>query len=249
MYTGADAVVNAAGSGNAITVAITFSTGDVTVFLLDLTDLVTAPVTGEAPDTTPIDTAQYTGTVEWYEFDTATGDFSVFTGAVFGPGMEYAAVLALTAKTGYTFAGLERDSFTHTGTAVSAGWDADGEYVSVSFPETARMQATLLDLTGLVTAPVKDVAPDSTAIDTAQYTGTITWYEPNGSGGWKTFTGAAFAPGTAYRANLLLMAKTGWTFVNLTKDDWTCTGSTVSNFVLPNPITGLLFIVFSATEE
>jgi hypothetical protein len=68
-----------------------------------------------------------------------------------------------------------------------------------------------LDLTGLVTAPVKGAAPVTTAINATQYTGEIAW---------KTSTGAAhsgsFTASAVYKAEVTLTPKTGFTFTGIT---------------------------------
>jgi uncharacterized protein (TIGR02145 family) len=60
----------------------------------------TNPVTGAAPQTTIPATDRYTGSIKWMD---AEGDFA---GAAFAAEMVYRAIITLTAKDGYTFAGL-----------------------------------------------------------------------------------------------------------------------------------------------
>ncbi|MDR2785868.1 MAG: hypothetical protein LBB83_08145 [Treponema sp.] len=62
---------------------------------------------------------------------------------------------------------------------------------------------TLVDLTNLFDRPATGENPD-TAIETAQYTGSITWNHVG-----------AFAPDTAYTAVLTLLRKTGYSFIGV----------------------------------
>jgi parallel beta-helix repeat protein len=130
-YTGATLVTNAANSG---TVTITFpatAAGDALVTLLNLTGLVTVPVTGGTPDTT-ITGTQYTGTIEWFEEndDPAPSPFAAST--------VYKAVIALTTETGFTFAGLEADAFTYAGATDSSPVGTGTTItVTITFPITA----------------------------------------------------------------------------------------------------------------
>jgi formylglycine-generating enzyme required for sulfatase activity len=116
-------------NGGTISGTVTGNQPVYTVNLLDLTGKVTAPVTGAAPDTT-INTVQYTGTVEWQ-----TGGGASFSGN-FVTGTAYQAMVTLTAKTGYSFAGVAADSFTHDGAAsiTSIMNGADSGTVTIRFP-------------------------------------------------------------------------------------------------------------------
>jgi hypothetical protein len=77
----------------------------------NLAGLVTAPVTGEEPVTAPIDQAQYTGAIVWEKIDDSvvTGNFDFSTDSM------YRAVLTLTAKPGWTFAGVPANAFSYAG--------------------------------------------------------------------------------------------------------------------------------------
>jgi hypothetical protein len=78
---------------------------------------------------------------------------------------------------------------------------------------------SLLSLDGKVTAPVKDAAPETTAINTAQYTGTVAWQTSAGA----AFSGSAFVASTVYKALVTLSAKTGYTFDGVTANSGTLT--------------------------
>jgi hypothetical protein len=204
-YSGA-AATNAANSG---TVVITFpaTAGEggpelavVSAFSLD--GKVTAPVKGAAPNTTGINEAQYTGSVAWQ-----TSGGAAHTGA-FAASTVYKAVLTLTAKPGYTFSGVVSGTFTCTGAAVTNA--ANSGTVIITFPATAAAGTDTVvnafSLNSLVTAPVTGAAPNTTGINTVQYTGSVAWQTSNGT----AHTGA-FAASTVYKAVVTLTAKTGYT--------------------------------------
>jgi hypothetical protein len=97
------------------------------------------------------------------------------------------------------------------------------------------------DLTTLVTAPAKGVAPVTTAIDQVQYTGTVKWQTQDGT----AFTGAAFGAGTVYQAAVTLTAKTDYTFTGVAANSFTHTGAaSVANAA----DSGIVTIVFPATK-
>ncbi|WP_010252893.1 GLUG motif-containing protein, partial [Treponema primitia] len=96
----------------------------------------------------------------------------------------------------------------------------------------------VLSLNGLVTAPVKDTAPDTTGIDESQYTGTVTWQKGDGA----SFAGN-FAPSTVYKAIVTLTAKTGYTLTGVAANCFTYTGAAVTNAADSGTVT----ITFPAT--
>jgi endo-1,4-beta-xylanase len=79
-----------------------------------------------------------------------------------------------------------------------------------------------LDLSGLVAAPVIGAAPDTRFPElgpSSQYTGTIRWKKANG----ETFTGN-FAASAAYKAEITLTAKSGFTFTGIPANAFTYSG-------------------------
>jgi hypothetical protein len=208
---------------------------DTTVTALDLSGKVTAPVKGAAPVTAFTATDQYTGVIVW---QTAAG---TAVSGNFAAGTEYKAVLTLTAKTGYTFTGLGANVFTYGGATVSNA--ANSGTLTISFPATAAegtdTTVTALDLSGKVTAPVKDAAPVTTFTETDQYTGVIVWKTAEDGE-----VSGNFAAGTVYKAVLTLTAKTGYTFTGLGADAFTYTGATS---VTNTANSGTLTISFPAT--
>jgi hypothetical protein len=91
---------------------------------------VTPPVRGAAPVTVITETAQYTGTVKWYE--AGVGEF---TGSTFGESKEYFAEITLNAKDGFRFLGVAANFFTLEG-ASSVIHAADSNVVIAQFPAT-----------------------------------------------------------------------------------------------------------------
>ncbi len=85
-----------------------------------------------------------------------------------------------------------------------------------------------------VAAPVTGKAPVTTAIDTEQYTGTITW-SPGAS---------VFAANTVYTADIVLTAKGGFTLTGVASDSFTVAGATATNAA----DSGMVAAVFPATS-
>jgi hypothetical protein len=239
VYSGATLVANAVNSGLII---ITFpptaaSTADTVVTMRSLDSLVTPPVRDAQPSASAIDTTQYTGTVAW---QTAAG--SPHYGA-FGAATVYQAVVTLTAKSGYTFTGVAFNSFTYSGAATVANAVNSG-VVTITFPPTAVPAAdtvvTMRSLDSLVTAPARDVQPNSSAINTTQYTGTVAWQTAAGSP-----HSGAFGAGTVYRAVVTLTAKSGYTFTGVGANGFAYSGATT---VANAANSGVVTITFPATD-
>jgi hypothetical protein len=98
----------------------------------NLTPFVTAPVEEEEPSTTSPSTSEYynVDSIVWYQGDTE------FAETAFGNNEVYKAKLRLSAKAGYSFDGIEADSFYYTG-ADSVANDAGSGIVTIVFPATA----------------------------------------------------------------------------------------------------------------
>jgi formylglycine-generating enzyme len=82
--------------------------GTVSVITISEIPGVVAPVRGEAPVTTTIDTDEYTGTIAWAPADDPFEAVTVYT-----------AIIVLTAKTGFTLTGVPEDYFTVAGATAS----------------------------------------------------------------------------------------------------------------------------------
>jgi formylglycine-generating enzyme required for sulfatase activity len=92
-------------------------------------------------------------------------------------------------------------------------------------PLNTPVTVTARDLSALVSAPGKDAAPGTTAIDTAQYTGPGTWQYVDGT----PFTDPAFAPSTVYQALVTLAAKPDYTFTGLGANAFTHSGGSAGS--------------------
>jgi hypothetical protein len=97
------------------------------------------------------------------------------------------------------------------------------------------------DLTALLTAPAKGAAPVTTAINTAQYTGTVAWQTSSGA----AFTGGTFAAASVYKALVTFNAKSGYTFTGVAANSFTYTGATATNTANSGTVT----LTFPATAQ
>jgi formylglycine-generating enzyme required for sulfatase activity len=99
---------------------------------------------------------------------------------------------------------------------------------------------TALNLTGLVSAPVKGTAPNITTINQTQYTGTVSWQTGNGT----SFNGIVFSASTVYRAVVTLTARSGYTFSGVAANSFSHSGAVT----VTNPAnSGTVTITFPAT--
>lgn len=111
--------------------------------------------------------------------------------------------------------------------------DDNLESAAATVTDTPNEVITLLAIPG-VTAPVTGETPDETAIDTDEYTGTITWAP----------TDDPFLITTVYTATIVLTAKTGYTLTGVLEDSFTVAGATATN----SADAGTIAAVFPATE-
>jgi formylglycine-generating enzyme required for sulfatase activity len=181
----------------------------------------------------------------------------------FAPGTTEYALAVESGTTSVTVTGVAN----HGGAAVSGG----GEKTLVAGKNTVTLVVTaedgstgvytvavdlsggtlvlttvdLLDLSALVAAPVKDASTAGTLIETAQYTGTLEWWQVRDGPGFSNFSGPSFAAGMVYRALVSLSPKTGYTFIGTTADSFTHSGAAV----LSNAVdSGMVTITFKPTE-
>jgi uncharacterized repeat protein (TIGR02543 family) len=105
------------------------------VSLLTIPGIV-APVTGATPSLAGISTDQYTGTIMWYP-----------TASTFQEGVSYTASVVLTPKSGYTFEGVNANSFVVAG-ASSVTNTANSGVVTVVFPATSLISTDANILSG-----------------------------------------------------------------------------------------------------
>ena len=126
-------------------------------------------------------------------------------------------------------------AITYTITATNAAGSA-----SQTFSFTVSTANTIINIVVIagVTAPVTGATPVTTIIETAQYTGTITWH---GSGAPVTF-----AAGVVYTATITLTAKSGFTLTGVATDFFTVAGSTSDTNTASS---GVVTAVFPATAS
>jgi hypothetical protein len=149
-------------------------------------------------------------------------------------------VLLLNASGSITDAGNPMYAQATVSFSSGTGAASYGSFTAVVYGD-GNTAVTASSLSGKVTAPVRGETPDTTAINEAQYTGTIVWQTSNGT----THTGA-FAASTVYRAVVTLTAKTGYTFDGVGGNSFTYTGATsVTNAANSGTVT----ITFPATER
>ncbi|MGN7760872.1 S-layer homology domain-containing protein [Paenibacillus sp. 22594] len=180
---------------------------------------VTVPVAGEAPVAVLEDTAEYTAAIAWTPSD------ATFAGAA-----SYTATISLTAKPGYTLAGVAKDFFKVAG-AITTN-EADSGVVTAVFPATAAVPVATAAIAG-VTIPVAGEAPTTSIADTAEYTAVIAW----------TPADTKFAGQTIYEATITLTPKPGYTLAGVTKDFFKVVGATTTN----EADSGVVTAVFPAT--
>jgi hypothetical protein len=201
---------------------------------LSLTGKVIAPVHGALPNAAPIDARQYTGIIVWQ-----TADDLPHAGP-FEPATSYKAAVLLTAKNGFTFIGLEANSFTYRN-AIVTNSDNSG-MATISFPATANDAMTTkvsdLSLDDKITTPSQGALPDSTPIDTDQYTGIIIWQTAD-----DLPHAGPFASSTSYKALVVLTAKPGFTFFGVKANSFKYTGAAVTN----PADSGIVAIIFPNT--
>ena len=206
----------------------------------------TVPVTCAEPDTSAIQTAEYHGSVAWYE-PNGTTPMSTST---FSPDKAYKAKITITPKPPYKIAGTPVNKFSVQGANVTENpaYTTDPEYtyavVTATFPKTAK-PVSLSAING-VTPPVKGATPGTSVASTDQYTVTLSWKEKSLTDPvvYENFTGA-FKPSRTYVAQILLTPKTGYTF---------CTGIAADFFSVAGALnytnsvnSGIIIAEFPAT--
>jgi len=113
---------------------------------------ITAPVRSATPVTAITETAQYTGTVSWSP--TVSGTFAAST--------VYTATITLTAKAGYTLAGIAENSFTVAG-ATSTTNPVNSGVITAVFPTTGDDSYTSSHIGTLKYVPADRFQRDATA--------------------------------------------------------------------------------------
>jgi hypothetical protein len=175
------------------------------------------------PDLAITDTDQYTGTITWAPADSPYAASTVYT-----------ATITLTAKAGYTFAGVAANSFIVAGATTTN--TVNTGVVTAVFPATEAAPDLAVSISAIpgVTAPVRGATPDLTVTETAQYTGTVAWAPVH----------SPYAASTVYTATITLTAKAGYTFTGVAANSFTVAGATATNAI----DTGVVSAVFPATS-
>ena len=119
---GASSVSNSANSG--VVTAVFPATGTVTVWERRISGI-PKPNTGNTPVSTITEDTNFTGTVSW---SPAASTFAAST--------VYTATITLTAKAGFTFEGVEENSFSVSGLPSSVTNAANSNVVTAVFPAT-----------------------------------------------------------------------------------------------------------------
>jgi hypothetical protein len=111
------------------------------------------------------------------------------------------------------------------GTVIVKATSVSTPAVNGTLTITISNQDTIINIAAIpgVVAPLRGESPVTTAIDTAQYTGTVTWFP--------IVETATFAAGTVYTANIILTAKAGFTLIGVTADFFTVEGATATNAI------------------
>ncbi|HZK19934.1 MAG TPA: hypothetical protein VFC68_04325 [Treponemataceae bacterium] len=167
---------------------------------------VAAPVKGEAPTITLIETEQYIVTISWSPEAT-----------VFAPDTVYTATIELAARAGYTFIGMEENAFVVEGaTATNV---ANTGTVTAIFPKKAGIITTITQLAipGIIT-PIAGVAPATPTIETTEYIGVMSWSP----------VVSVFEASQTYTATIVLAAKTGYTFNGIAENSFTVAEATTT---------------------
>ena len=174
---------------------------------------ITPPVTFGTPVSAIIDNDQYTGTVSWSPAPIGAGGTFLYMTA-------YTANISLTAKPGYTFAGIAANAFSVDGaTSVnSAAGSGTTLSVSAAFPQTRLIDIDNFAIDGV--AAFAYGMPVSSVTETDQYTGTVAWApSPGGVGGMFEF-------GEVYIATITIAPKPGYTLANADANSFYVKGAT-----------------------
>ena len=186
----------------------------------------TVPVTCAEPDTSIIGTAEYFGTVAWYEPNGTTP----ITTSIFSPDKAYKAQITITPRAPYRILGTPANKFSVEGADITTNpaylISETPAIVTATFPKTAK-PVSLLAIND-VTPPVTGIAPDTSVPETAEYEVTLSWKEKSLTDPvvYSNFTGT-FKPSRTYVAQILLTPKTGYTL---------CTGVAADSFSVPGAL-------------
>jgi hypothetical protein len=232
------AITGIAGNSGVYAISVTVKDGAASsASVVTQADTAVAPSPPETPPVTPPETppatppvtglsaaydpAARTIAVNW----TNPADPAAFTGLTLG--WDNAAGGSGSAELGkvsaHTISAIANNTGTYTVTVTAKNGTVPSTPASVAAP-TADQRVSAFDLTGFVTAPVVGAAPNTGAIDHAQYTGSVAWQKSDGTG-----AGGAFAASTAYRALVALAARPGYTFDGVAANVFSYAGAAVTS--------------------
>jgi hypothetical protein len=186
----------------------------------------TVPVTCAEPDDSIIETAEYYGSVTWYE-PNGTTPISTTT---FGPDKAYKAQILITPRPPYKIPGTPANKFSVEGADITTNPSYTGTEetatVTATFPKTEK-PVSLLAINGIA-PPVTGDVRDTSVPETAEYEVTLSWKEKSLTDPvvYENFTGT-FKPSRTYVAQILLTPKTGYTL---------CTGVAADSFSVPGAL-------------
>jgi hypothetical protein len=183
------------------------------------------PVTCAEPDTSIIETAEYYGSVVWYEPNGTT----LLSTSTFDPDKAYKAKITITPRPPYKISGTPANKFSVEGADITtnpayAATSATA-VITATFPKTEKPVS--LSVINGVTAPVKAATPGTAVASTDQYTVTLSWKEKSLTDPvvYENFTGT-FKPSRTYVAQILLTPKTGYTLcTGIAADFFSVTGA------------------------
>jgi hypothetical protein len=218
------------------------------------------PIAGGSPATTLGGTPSEQWTAESVAWANA-GD-TEFTGD-FKAGTAYKAEVKLTAKPGWTFVGVEANSFIHGGKDENVSPNpinaADSGTVTVVFPATAKEMADniLTDRIAVPTANNPTVTTLSRLSDEWEVEGAVKWFEKEKDGWVELTQGATFAEDRVYKAEVKLTAKPDHTFfgkganffIHGGKDENVSPNPTNTTFMGTGPDQVTVTVVFPVTTQ
>jgi hypothetical protein len=204
------------------------------------------PVTCAEPDISVIATAEYFGTVRWFE---PNGTTPIST-EEFGPDKAYKAEITIEPRPPYKIAGTPINKFSVEGADITENpayttEPIGGAVVIATFPKTAK-PVSLSAING-VQIPANGMLPSTVVPATSEYTVTMSWKEKSLTDPvvYENFTGA-FKPSRTYVAQILLTPKIGYTL---------CTGIGPDYFSVPGALnytnsenSGIIIAEFPMTE-
>ena len=142
--------------------------------IVDISEIlgINAPTALGLPAFNITETPQFAGTVTWYPYLSSTAAFAL--------GVEYTATVVLTAKAGYTLAGVSINFFTVAGGTASNGINSG--IITVEFPAAPTAAITEFNVEGIT--PPRTAGTPVETVTGQQFTGTVDWQSQNPNDGF-----------------------------------------------------------------